>query len=147
MISLKHTIYNLITYSRSIKLTYINTLQQQKLYSTNKRKNTKRFNFIHLILNSKKILQIDSRVACILIHYAFNLNKSIKHFLLFSKYFQSYVHTYEKQKSLYLKVYIYQTKNIKYPINVISLNTVYIIYKLMKSKHPIYIYNQIYRNL
>ena len=147
MLSLKHTIYNLITCSKSLKLTYIHTLQQQKLYSTNKRKSTQIFNFIHLILNSKNILQINSRAECILMHYAFPLNKSIKNLPIFSKYFQSYLYTYKKQRSLYLKVYLYQAKNIEYPINVVSLNTIYIIYRIMKSKHPIYIYNQIYKNL
>ena len=147
MLSLKHTIYNLITCSKSLKLTFIDTLQKQKLYSTNKQQKTEKFNFIRLILNSKNILQIDSRVECILTNYAFPLNKSIKNFPLFSKYFQSYLYTYKKQRRLYLKVYIYKEKDIEYPINVISLNAVYIIYRLMKSKNPIYVYNQIYKNL
>ena len=147
MLSLKHTIYNLITCLRSLKLTYTNTLQKQQLYPTNKQQQTEQFNLIHLILNSKRILQIDTRIACILINYAFPLNKPAEDHLTFSKYFQSYLYTYKQKKHLYLKVYMHKETKIEYPISVISLNAVYIIYKLIRSKHPIYIYNQIYKNL
>lgn len=147
MLSLKHTIYNLITCLRSLKLTYVSILQKRQLYSTNKKKKTERFNLIRLALNSKKILKVDSKIDCILINHTFALNKSIKNYSIFSKYLQSYLYTYKKQKSLYLKVYINKDKDREYPLKVISLNIVYVIYKLMKSKHPIYIYNQIYKNL
>lgn len=147
MLSPKHTIYNLITYLRSLKLTYINTLQKQQRYSTNKQQKTEIFNYICLALNSKKILQINSRIKCILISYTCSLNKSIKNYSIFSKYFQSYLYTYKQQKKLYLKVYMNKKTNIEYPISLISLNIIYIIYKLINSKHPIYIYNQIYKNL
>ena len=147
MLSLKHTIYNTITCLRSLKLTYVNTLQKPTLCLTNKQRETERFNSIRLILNSKNILQIDSRIEQVLIDYAFPLNKSVKNFPIFSKYLQSYLYTYKKQKNLYLKVYIHREKNTKYTMNIISLNGLYIIYKLMKSNHPIYIYNQIYKNL
>ena len=149
MLSLKHTIYNLITYLRSLKLTYINisTLQKQLLYSTNKQQKTEIFDYICLTLNSKKILQINSKIEYILVSYTCSLNKSIKDYSTFSKYFQSYLYTYKQQKKLYLKVCMNKKTNIEYPINVISLNIVYIIHKLINSKHPIYIYNQIYKNL
>lgn len=147
MLSLKHTIYNLITYLRSLKLTYVSILQKQQLYSTNKQKKTERFNLILLALNSKKILQVDSKIECILINHTFSLNKSRKNYSIFSKYFQSHLYTYKQQKNLYLKVYINKEKNREDPLKVISLNIVYVIYKLIKSKHPIYIYNQIYKNL
>ena len=147
MLSLKHTIYNLVTCLRSLKLTYISTLQKQQLYSTNKQQRTERFNLIRLVLNSKKILQIESEIEYILINYAFSLNKSIKNYSIFSKYLQSYLYTYKQQNSLYLKVYMNKEKNREYPIKVINLNIVYIIYRLIKSKHPLYIYNQIYKNL
>ena len=147
MLSLKHTIYNLIICLRSLKLTYVNTLQKQQLYLTNKQQKTEKFNLIRLILNSKKILQVDSSIKCLLINYAFPLSKSIKNCPNFSKYFQSYLYTYKQKKSLYLKVYVHKETKIEYPISVISLNVVYIIYRLMRSKHPIYIYNQIYKNL
>ena len=147
MISPKHTIYHLITYLRSLKLTYINTLQKQQLYSTNKQQKTEIFNYICLALNSKRVLQIDSKIECILISYTCSLNKSIKNNSIFSKYFQSYLYTYKQQKKLYLKVYMDKKTKIKYPISVISLNVIYIIYKLINSKHPVYIYNQIYKSL
>lgn len=137
MLSLKHTVYNLIIYLRSLKLTYINisTLRKQLLYSTNKQQKTEIFNYIYLALNSKKILQINSRIKYILINYTF------------SKHFQAYLYTYKRQKKLYVKVWMNKKTNIKYPISIISLNIVYVIYKLINSKHPIYIYNQIYKNL
>lgn len=147
MLSLKHTIYNLITCLRSLKLTYVDTLQKRQLYSTNKQKKTEKFNLIRLALNSKNILQIDSTIEYILINYTLSLSKTVKDYSIFFKYLQSYSYTYKQQKNLYLKVYINQKKNREYPIRIINLNIVYIIYKLMKSKHPIYIYNQIYKNL
>ena len=147
MLSLKHTIYNIITCLKSLKLTYVNALQRPTLYSTNRQQETERFNSIRLILNSKNTLQIDSRIEHTLIDYAFPLNKSVKNFPIFSKYLHSYLYTYKKQKDLYLKVYINKEKNTEYTVNIVSLNGLYIIYKLMKSNHPIYIYNQIYKNL
>ena len=147
MLALKHTFYNLIICLKSLKLTYVSVLQKQPLDSANKKKRTERFNPIRLAINSKKILPIDSRIESILMNYACYPNKPIKNSFIFSKYLQSYLYTQKQQKNLYFKVYIDREKNRKYPIKVINLNIVYIIYRLMKSKHPIYIYNQIYKNL
>ena len=134
MLSLKHTIYNFITYLRSIKLTYTRTLQKQQTYSTNKRQKTERFNFISLALNSKKILKQDLTIERTLANYVFSANKSVKNHSIFSKYLQSSLYTYKQQKSLYLKIYIDKKTETKYPISIISLNIVYIVYRLMISK-------------
>ena len=147
MLSLQHTIYTLEKCLRSLKLTYTSTPEKLLLYLTNKQQETRKFNSIHLILNSKKSSQIDSKIEYILTNYAFPLNKSINNAPIFSKYLQSYLYTSKQQKNLCLKIYINEKTNKAYSLNIINLNIIYIIYRLMKSKHPIYIYNQVYKNL
>ena len=136
--SLKNSTYNTITYLRSLKNTFPNSLYKEQLYLTNRIYNISILTLINLILKSHEILYKKFNVTSLLKYYTVNNKKSV-----LSKYMQSYIYTSSKQNNFSINFYRNMEEKMEAPINLIELNSLYINYKLLRSRNPIYIYYKI----
>ena len=138
ILSLKNSTYNTITYLRSLKNTFSKSEYEEKLYLTNKVYNVSLLALINFTLKPHKILYKKFNITSLLKYYTVNKKHSV-----LSKYMKSYVYTSSKQNNFSIKFYRSMEKKMETPISLIALNSLYINYKLLKSRNPLYIYYKI----
>ena len=139
--SLKHITYNIITCLKSLKFSYINSLYKEQYYSIKKIYNFKKLILMSIMLKSHNMLYHKFKIKYILKDYASNKQKEKDSVI--SKYLQSYRYLSKKQNNFYFNISNNINKKIASPLNLISLQSLYITYKILQSKHPIYICNKI----
>ncbi len=139
--SLKHTTYNILACLRSLKFSYIKSLYKKRLLLLKQEYNSEVLILIKLILKLHSLLYFKFKIEDLLKNYA--SNQQIKKDSLLSKYLQSYIYLSKKQNNFYFNFSINKSKKITLPLSLIGLKSLYITYKLLQSKHPIYIYYRI----
>lgn len=137
-LSLKHNTYNSITCLRSLKNSYSKLEYKEQLFSKNKMYKIELLTLISIILKSQRILCRKFNITNLLEYHTVNQKKSV-----LSKYIQSYTYMSSKQNNFTINLY----KNKEIPLNLMELNSLYINYKLLRSKNPVYIYHKIENKL
>ena len=136
-----HTTYNIITCLKSLKVSYISSLYKRPCYLMKNIYNLEQLTTISIILKLNSMLYHKLKIEYILKHYA--SNKQLKIDSLLSKYLQSYKYFLRKHKNFYLNVSTDITQKITEPLHLIGLQSLYITYKILQSRHPIYIFHKI----
>jgi hypothetical protein len=141
--SLAHATYNILTCLRSLKFSYINSLYKRPYYLIQKIYSFEKSTLINIILklNNKRYHKL--KIEYILTNYA--SNKQLKIEYLLSKYLQSYKYFLRKQNNFYFNVSTNINQKTTSPLHLTGLQSLYITYKILQSKHPIYIYHKINR--
>ena len=139
--SLKHTTYNIVTCLKSLKFSYVNLLYKRQYYLIKIIYNFEKLTLISIVLKLHNMLYHKFRIEYILKNYA--SNKQREKDSLLSKYLQSYRYLSKKRNNFYFNVSTNINKKITSPLNLIGIQSLYITYKVLQSKHPIYIYNKI----
>ena len=138
---LTHTTYNIITFLKSLKFSYINSLYTRPCYLIKNTDNLRKLTVINVILKLSKMLYRRLKIEYILEYYA--SNKQLKIENLLSKYLQSYEYFLRKENNFYFNISTNITQIITSPLHLIGLQSLYITYKILQSKHPIYIFYKI----
>lgn len=137
-LSLKHNTYNAITCLRSLKNSYSKLEYKEQLFSKNKIYKIEVLTLISIILKLHRILYRKFNITNLLEYHTVNQKNSV-----LSKYIQSYIYMSSKQNNFTINLY----KNMEIPLNLIELNSLYINYKLLRSKNPVYVYHKIENKL
>jgi len=139
--SLKHTTYNILICLKSLKFSYINSLYKKEYYLIKKIYNFERLALISIILKLHNVLYHKFRIEYILKNYTLNKQRE-KNNVLF-KYLQSYRYISKKQNNFYFNISTNINTKTTSPLNLIGLQSLYITYKILQSKHTIYICSKI----
>lgn len=147
MKSFKHnyTIHNFIICLKSIKLYQTYTSHINKLYQKRTFNSNQNLILINTILNIKTISkQKKYRINNIIKHYSSSAQK--KHSLLFHKYIQNFTYQYKEQGKHNFENCVDINTKKKNVLHIIAFTYVYILYKVLNSKNPIYIYYHLTRH-
>lgn len=139
--SIAHTTYNVLTCLRSLKFSYINSLYQRPYCLIKQIYSFEKSTLISVILKLNNKLYHSLKIEHIFTNYA--SNKQLKIQYLLSKYLQSYKYFLRKQNNFYFNVSTNINQKTTSPLHLIGLQSLYITYKILRSKHPIYIYHKI----
>lgn len=139
--SLKHTTYNIMACLRSLKFSYIKSLDKRQLFLIKQKYNSEVLILINLILKLHNLLHFKFKIEYLLKKYT--SNQQLEKDSLISKYLQSYKNLSKKQNNFHFNFCINKSKKITLPLSLIGLKYLYVTYKILQSKHPIYIYYRI----
>lgn len=134
-----YTIYNFIICLKSIKLYQADTFHINKLYQKKIFNSNQNLILINKILNiRKKSKEKKYRINNIIKHHS--SSAQTKHSLLFHKYIQNFTYQYKEQSKYNFEHCVNINTKKNNVIQTVAFTYVYILYKLLNSKNPIYIY-------
>lgn len=140
-----YTIYNFIICLKSIKLYQTDTFHIHKLYQKKICKPNQSLISINTMLNIRKVSkQKKYRIHNIIKHFSSSAQK--KHSTLFHKYIQNFTYQYKEQSKYNFDNCVNIKTKKKSIIHTVALTYVYILYRILNSKNPLYIYHYLTQN-